>query len=373
MTGLSRLLAGGVACLAIFAAAPLGAQWTDWLRSDPVPPAATARPHPAVVRVIVPEPGGSSLGSGTLVDVRGDYGLVVTNWHVVRDAAGPPTVVFPDGFRSAARVVKWDRDWDLAALAIWRPKVEPVRLADAAPRRGEPLYIAGYGSGNYRIAGGRCTQYVSPGRQHRPEMVELSVAARQGDSGGPIFNSRGELAGVLFGAGWGTTAGSYCGRVKGFLETVVPSGPPSEIDAATIVAQGPTTARPTPLAPLDASLASGRVADDVTAWRPAQGRESGYEHAADQRRGDDDGSAQPSARTGRLPSAAGLSHDSRDARYLTVPAPADKLQPPVATESITWEELFGSSANDHFKVLVVGLVMLVLILHIIRCLPSTQQ
>src|SRR5438128_2546563 len=82
-------------------------------------PTPAMRPHPAVVRVIVPERGSTSYGSGTLVDVHGEYGLVVTNWHVVCDGAGPPTVVFPDGFRSAAQVVKVDRDWDLAALAIW--------------------------------------------------------------------------------------------------------------------------------------------------------------------------------------------------------------------------------------------------------------
>jgi hypothetical protein len=51
-------------------------------------------------------------------------------------------------------------------------------------------------------------------------MVELSTAARQGDSGGPILNARGELAGVLFGAGWGRTTGSYCGRVRSFLDSV---------------------------------------------------------------------------------------------------------------------------------------------------------
>jgi hypothetical protein len=52
-------------------------------------------------------------------------------------------------------------------------------------------------------------------------MVELRTVARQGDSGGPIFNQNGELAGVLFGAGWRTTAGSYSGRVKKFLVPVV--------------------------------------------------------------------------------------------------------------------------------------------------------
>ncbi|MGY8731313.1 MAG: hypothetical protein ACKVK0_04205, partial [Pirellulales bacterium] len=65
------------------------------------------------------------------------------------------------------------------------------------------------------------SQYVSPGINQPREMVELRTVARQGDSGGPIFNQNGELAGVLFGAGWRTTAGSYSGRVKSFLLPVV--------------------------------------------------------------------------------------------------------------------------------------------------------
>lgn len=174
-------------------------------------------PHPAVVRVIAPERDGVGYGSGTLVDVNATHGLIVTNWHVVADAAGPITVAFPDGFTSPAQVLKMDRDWDLAALAIRRPNVSPVRLARQPPRPGDFLTIAGYGSGTYRQATGRCTQYVAPGTNLPYEMVELSAAARQGDSGGPIFNEQGELAGVLFGEGGGYTSGSYHGRVHAFL------------------------------------------------------------------------------------------------------------------------------------------------------------
>ncbi len=203
MNRASRLTTGIVLC--VTAAAAAGAEPQQ------------QRPHPAVVRVIAPEPGGSSYGSGTLVAANGSYGLVVTNWHVVRDADGPITTVFPDGFRSAATVLTTDRDWDLAALAIWRPATRPVALATEAPQRGDVLTIAGYGRGWYRAAAGRCVQYVSPGRNLPFEMVELGVGARDGDSGGPIFNDRGELAGVLFGAASGRTTGSYCGRVKEFL------------------------------------------------------------------------------------------------------------------------------------------------------------
>lgn len=186
-------------------------------------PTEDMHPHPAVVRIIVPENGSTSYGSGTLVDVTGMHGLVVTNWHVVSEAVSPPTVLFPDGFRSLAQVVRADHDWDLAALVVWRPNVEPVRLASAAPRPGERLSIAGYGKGPYRLASGPCTNYLAPNTRLPREMVELQVIARQGDSGGPIFNQRGELAGVLWGEGNGYTTGSYCGRVRQFLSTIVPA------------------------------------------------------------------------------------------------------------------------------------------------------
>ena len=155
--------------------------------------------------------------------------MVITNWHVINEATGQITVIFPDGFTSAGTVVKLDRDWDLAAIAIWRPTAEPLPLATLAPQPGETLTIAGYGSGTYRAASGRCTQYVAPGTTFPYEMVELATTARQGDSGGPILNSRGELAGVLFGEGGGRTAGSYCGRVQWFLAGLQP---PDATDAA---------------------------------------------------------------------------------------------------------------------------------------------
>src|SRR5688500_10375651 len=42
-----------------------------------VRPHAAVTPHPAVARIIVPERGVTAFGSGTLVDVRDQYGLVV--------------------------------------------------------------------------------------------------------------------------------------------------------------------------------------------------------------------------------------------------------------------------------------------------------
>lgn len=203
--------------------------------------------HPAVARIVAPGQGSISYGSGTLVYADDRYGLVVTNWHVINEATGPISVHFPDGFYSLGSVETVDRDWDLALIAIRKPTASPVALADKAPQPGEILTIAGYGLGDYRAASGVCTQYVAPGLEFPYEMVEVAVSARQGDSGGPIFNSRGELAGVLFGQGEGRTSGSYCGRVRWFLSSIVPN-----LDRAALVAATPlktVPARPAGIEP----------------------------------------------------------------------------------------------------------------------------
>ena len=49
---------------------------------------------------------------------RGRHGLVVTKWHVVRDARGPINVIFPDGFRSGASLLGTDADWDMSEGAL---------------------------------------------------------------------------------------------------------------------------------------------------------------------------------------------------------------------------------------------------------------
>jgi len=145
-------------------------------------------PHPAVARIVAPEPGGVSLGSGVLVDANATQGLVLTNWHVIRDSRSAVLVQFPDGFQSAGTVIRFDEAWDLAAISIWKPSATPVSLARRNPALGEPLSIAGYGRGSYRAQAGRCTEYLSPGAGYPRELVELAAPARQGDSGGPILD-----------------------------------------------------------------------------------------------------------------------------------------------------------------------------------------
>ncbi|MDR1053985.1 MAG: serine protease [Planctomycetaceae bacterium] len=188
------------------------------------------QPFPNIARLVAFDQNGQSFGSCSYIGSAGDYGIIVSNWHVICEADGLVHVHFPSGFSSFGAIVQFDRKWDLAVIVISKPPtiIQPLPIMQTAPRPGEPLWVAGYGAGSYRIASGYCVEYLAPeiprnGTAPSFEIIKLSTTARQGDSGGPILNKNGELAGVLFGSDMVTsTAGSHCERVKWFLEQVNP-------------------------------------------------------------------------------------------------------------------------------------------------------
>lgn len=184
-----------------------------------------AQPLPNIVRLVAFDNKGQSFGSGSYIGNYDDYGLILSNWHVVCESDGLVHVHFPNGFSSFGAIVNSDKTWDLAMIIISKPPqtVPSLPIARTVPKPGDALWIAGHGSGSYRLAGGTCIRYLAPeipknGTPPLYEIIELSVTARQGDSGGPILNQDGELAGVLFGSDMvRNTAGSYCQRVSRFL------------------------------------------------------------------------------------------------------------------------------------------------------------
>ena len=189
---------------------------------------------PYVVRIIAFDSSGQSFGTGSYVGTYGEYGIVLTNQHVVSETSDNRVahvhnrlvhVHFPSGFSSFGAIVRTDDLWDLALLVISKPppSIPTLPIAQTPSKPGDTLWIAGFGSGLYRIAEGRCVRYLAPenpkdGSPPLYEIMEVSVSARKGDSGGPILNQKGELAGVLFGSDMiRNTAGSHCDRVSRFL------------------------------------------------------------------------------------------------------------------------------------------------------------
>lgn len=180
------------------------------------------RPHPAVVRVVNAEAGCLSCGSGTLVEKDEQAGLVLTCAHLFRTGVGEVTVAFSGGPRYGARVVAVDEDWDMAALEIAAPAAAPVALAADPPRPGDALESCGYGrDGRYACNRGRALGYARTTATKTHETLELTGMAREGDSGGPVFNSRGELVAVLWGTDGRTVEATYCGRIRSFLAALL--------------------------------------------------------------------------------------------------------------------------------------------------------
>ena len=177
--------------------------------------------NPSVARIVNTTARARNHGSGTLVKQAGPGGIILTCGHIFNEGAGSITVTFPDGSSYPAELLDVDRQWDLAVLRIARPRAAAVTIASVAPRPGQWLMSCGYGrDGRYWCNRGQARGYVQAEGTRSFETLEISGMARQGDSGGPIFNERGELAAVLWGTDGRVVGGTYCGRIRIFLARV---------------------------------------------------------------------------------------------------------------------------------------------------------
>jgi hypothetical protein len=110
-------------------------------------------------------------------------------------------------------------------------------------RKGDVLYAAGYGdpSNRFQVIRGRFLRYATSGQGSGAwDWMAISGMARQGDSGGPIFNEAGELVGVL----WGTSpdpsmgiVGTQCGRLHVIMKQAL--GESGTIVQRTVTKTGP--------------------------------------------------------------------------------------------------------------------------------------
>ena len=162
-------------------------------------------------------------GSGTLIHNDQGRGIILTCGHLFRDGVGRITVWFSDGRPVDGKLLAVDQTWDLAALAIVRPDVTPVKVANDYPAPGEQLESCGYGAdGNYRCNRGLALGYTRTLATQTHETLEISGCAREGDSGGPVLNRRGELVAVIWGTDGRSVMGTFCGRIRRFLHGILP-------------------------------------------------------------------------------------------------------------------------------------------------------
>lgn len=148
-----------------------------------------------------PGPGGESrprqflaAGSGFIVS---EDGYVVTNNHVVEDAT-KVTVVFEDGSEQVAEIVGTDERTDLAVLKVEGDDLpfvsfenEPSRVGDWVVAVGNPFGLGGTVTVGVISGSGRNIGGSSYG-----DFLQIDAAVNTGNSGGPAFNTNGEVVGV---------------------------------------------------------------------------------------------------------------------------------------------------------------------------------
>jgi len=132
-------------------------------------------------------------GSGVIVH---SDGYVLTAHHVVANAKRI-VVVTPGEFRAPAMLVSADPEHDLALL-----KIETVGLSEAplgyagAVRLDQEVLAVGYQFGlrEVSVTRGRIAAVRTKGVQH---VFQIDAAVNPGNSGGPVFNTWGEVVGIL--------------------------------------------------------------------------------------------------------------------------------------------------------------------------------
>ena len=126
-----------------------------------------------------------------------ETGYLVTNSHVV-DIPGRLEAVYPDGERVNALLVSNEVYSDVAILAVdGRPRCSALPFADSnRVEQADPLLWAGYADGEETAA---VADGTLEGRRQVEEYEYLRVDASPDDGcgGGPLFDSRGQLVGLV--------------------------------------------------------------------------------------------------------------------------------------------------------------------------------
>ena len=214
MTRLAALL---TACLTYFV---LAASGTDAQEIDDLD---VAQLEASVIRVINPQFDTrgqlTGLGTGTGV-VLNDEGYVATNWHVIYGGTAKSLKVAVKGSKEVVDVseIVWQSaELDLAILKLTESVGTPAQFAFEIPEKGDRVIAVGYPGVADRLAnpdadlfgiltldptltiGVLGRKFEAPWNRklnRKVRIIQHSAQINKGNSGGPLFNSCGQVVGI---------------------------------------------------------------------------------------------------------------------------------------------------------------------------------
>ena len=139
-------------------------------------------------------------GSGSVLD---QSGTILTNQHVI-DGAKEITVSLSNSSSYSAVLIGEDPDTDIAILHIKAPAelLEPIAWGDSQNLKvGQRIYAIGNPFGLERTMSAGMISSLNrqiPSREGRMmrSLIQVDMSLNQGNSGGPLLNTRGELIGM---------------------------------------------------------------------------------------------------------------------------------------------------------------------------------
>ncbi|MHA6729863.1 Do family serine endopeptidase [Devosia sp. A369] len=167
-------------------------------------------------------------GSGFVISADG---YIVTNNHVVTDAT-KVTVVFEDGTEQVAEIVGTDERTDLAVLKIEGTDLPFVNFETESSRVGDWVVAVGnpFGLGGTVTVGVISGSGRNIGGSSYGDFLQIDAAVNTGNSGGPAFNTKGEVVGVntaIYSPNGGNVGIAFAipaATVKGIVAQLIDSG-----------------------------------------------------------------------------------------------------------------------------------------------------
>jgi serine protease Do len=144
--------------------------------------------------VVLVQAGRGRGGSGVIWSAEG---LVISNAHVV--PGDEARVTLPEGGERRARVIARAEAHDLVALQVEGARaLRPADIgASSALRVGEIVAAVGNPLGmRNAVTLGVVSGLPAPGAESFGGVLQLSLTLRPGNSGGALFNARGEVVGI---------------------------------------------------------------------------------------------------------------------------------------------------------------------------------
>ena len=142
----------------------------------------------------VQTPKRTAAGSGVIISADG---YIVTNNHVV-DGADELTVTLNDNKEFSARIIGADATTDLALIKIDGKQLPAIQIANSDQVKvGEWVLAVGNPLGlNNTVTAGIVSAKARTMGQGVSSMIQTDAAINQGNSGGALVNTRGELIGI---------------------------------------------------------------------------------------------------------------------------------------------------------------------------------